>query len=349
MERVVSKNLFNFKLNGQLDADIQEAEAAMAKMGDPIKLMADIGKLPEKEFSKSIRNLCDTFMGMSAKHPILLNGVYSCNHAELKVPTKHDGDYAVPVLVHTPKAIKSKSDKAAIIYAHGGGVVAGSANLYKPYLSSLALDCGVVVFNVDYRLAPETKCPNNVLDFYHVLKYVINNATALGVDPTKIAIGGESGGGYICFGAMILLARNDESNLVKLAIPNIPMVSDYAFTMDAAAMTNEEAAQAQTQQKFWNCVASNMETQKNDPLMFPDKATDEILSKMPPTIVWEAEFDMFITEATRIANRLRAAGRLLELVVIPGIKHASAFNPTFKCLKMEREAYRLAINEYLLQ
>ena len=348
MERVVSKNLFNFKLNGELDDDIQKAEAAMAKMGDPIKMMADIGKLPQKEFTKSIRNLCDTFVGMSAKHPVLLNGLYSCDHTELNVPTKHDGDYAVRVLVHTPKELKSNSNNAAIIYAHGGGVVAGSAKLYKNYLSSLALDCGVVVFNVDYRLAPETKCPNNVLDFYYVLKYVIENASDLGIDPTKIAIGGESGGGYICFGTMILLARNEESHLVKLAIPNIPMVSDYAFTMDPAAMTTEERVQALTQKTFWNCIATDMETQKNDPLLFPDKATDDILSKMPPTIVWECEFDMFITEATRLASRLRAAGRLLELVVIPGIKHASAFNAAFKCFKLEREAYRHAIQEYLL-
>ena len=46
MERVVSKNLFNFKLKGELDDDIQQAEAAMAKMGDPIKLMANLAKLP---------------------------------------------------------------------------------------------------------------------------------------------------------------------------------------------------------------------------------------------------------------------------------------------------------------
>eukprot|EP00091_Calanus_sinicus_P020004 TRINITY_DN5255_c0_g1_i1.p1 TRINITY_DN5255_c0_g1~~TRINITY_DN5255_c0_g1_i1.p1 ORF type:complete len:107 (-),score=28.25 TRINITY_DN5255_c0_g1_i1:81-401(-) len=87
MERVVSKNLFNFKLKGELDDDIQQADAAMAKMGDPIKLMANLAKLPLAEFSKSIRGLCDAFLGMSAKHPRYLTGVYSCNHSELKVDT----------------------------------------------------------------------------------------------------------------------------------------------------------------------------------------------------------------------------------------------------------------------
>ena len=48
-------------------------------------------------------------------------------------------------------------------------------------------------------------------------------------------------------------------------------------------------------------------------------ADDETLEKFPPTIVWENEFDMFLTEATRLANRLRRLGRLLELRVQPGI------------------------------
>ena len=43
------------------------------------------------------------------------------------------------------------------MYAHGGGAVAGKADLYKMYLAHMAFDCGVVVFNVDYRLAPEVR------------------------------------------------------------------------------------------------------------------------------------------------------------------------------------------------
>ena len=58
----------------------------------------------------------------------------------------------------------------------------------------------VVVFNVDYRLAPEAKCPENIKDFYSVLKYVIDNSSTLGVDPARVAIWGESGGGYLTAG-----------------------------------------------------------------------------------------------------------------------------------------------------
>ena len=68
----------------------------------------------------------------------------------------------------------------------------------------MALTCGVVVFNVDYRLAPEARfkhfeppgftfrCPNNVLDFYEAIKYVISNASKFGVDASRIAIAGKT-------------------------------------------------------------------------------------------------------------------------------------------------------------
>ena len=95
------------------------------------------------------------------------------------------------------------TSRPCIIYAHGGGCVGGSADLYRNYLSYMALTCGVVVFNVDYRLAPEARfkhieppdftfrCPNNVLDFYEAIKYVISNASKFGVDASRIAIAGK--------------------------------------------------------------------------------------------------------------------------------------------------------------
>ena len=63
---------------------------------------------------------------------------------------------------------------------------------------------GVVYFNVEYRLAPRTKCPKNALDFYCAVKHIIEIAKEFGVDPNRIAIAGDSGGGYIVMAAMAL-------------------------------------------------------------------------------------------------------------------------------------------------
>ena len=94
-------------------------------------------------------------------------------------------------------------------------------------------------------------------------------------------------------------------------------------------------------------IAHDFEKQKNDPLLFPGKSTKEVLRNMPPTIVWESEFDVFIHEATRLAHRLQDAGRLLEFVVFPGQRHGSNINPQLKCHQMGMDAWKLATKEYL--
>ena len=98
------------------------------------------------------------------------------------------------------------------------------------------------------------RCPNNILDFYEAIKYIIGHAGQLGVDSSRVCIAGESGGGYICSGAMVHLARKGEGHLVKLAIPVIPMLTDYSFT-DKTAMTNAEAENAEGQKKVWRLIA----------------------------------------------------------------------------------------------
>jgi len=353
--RVKSKNLFNFRPRGVIDDDILVFDEEMkVKFNIDAKEMAEmVEKQTEEEFVAQMRVMMDSYLSSSpfSTDPGHIEAYDSCNNTEIRVATSHDGQFNVPVLVHTPKFLADKRDRACIIYAHGGGAIACSAETHSRFLAHMAMDCGIVVFNVDYRLAPETRCPNNVLDFYEVIKYVASNASELGIDPSKIAIAGESGGGYICAGAMVQLALQSESSLVKLAIPVIAMMDDYEFG-NTESMTKVEAEAAASMMKLWKVVGGpEFEAKRKaaDPLLFPAKANAELLAKMPPTIIWEAEFDQFNTMASRFAQKLREAGRLLELVVIPGAKHGSGMSPQFKAYKVERQAWRFAIQEYLIK
>ena len=359
MTRVKSKQLFNFPLTGIYDEDVAAADAEMAKQlqsgnGDEMPDMAKLIELMNQDDPKSnmeyatiIRELMESPVKLIFSLPILEKSMTEVSEKEIKVPTTHDGNFDVPVFVYTPKKFVGDGKKhAAYVYAHGGGCVGLNARLYKSLLCHYAVECNVVVFNVDYRLAPETKCPNNVIDFYEVIKYVHQNAPMLDVDPTKIVIGGESGGGYVCLGSMVMLAQRSETDLVKVAIPAIPMVDDYAFS-NPASMTKEEKENNPGMRKIWKLVSGDFEAQKNDPLLFPGKASDEILEKFPPTIIEESEFDMFITEATRLAYRLRRAGRLLELIVIPGGKHGSSMDPRLKNFKIGIETKKLIFEHYV--
>jgi len=348
MPRVTSKNLFNFRLEGVIDpaVDYDRESTEGWGMNEFDKIMLS----DEHELVKApkAREYTNSILEPMYAEPEAIAATEKCIHTNFVVPPCYGNDFAVPVLVHTPKRIAGQPKNVAIIYAHGGGGVVGTPELYKTPLSIHAEAAGVVIFNVDYRLAPEAKCPKNVLDFYCAIKHIVANAESFGIDPERIAMVGESGGGYICFGTMVMLAQKNEGHLVKLAMPIIPMCSDLCFS-DPNAMPKQERQNAVLLRSFWSMIAEDI-NKRDDPLLFPDKASDELLEKMPPTIVFEVEFDMLITEATRLARRLRNAGRLLELIVIPGYNHDSwemLVSGKVKGSKMYMDAFKLAIEEYL--
>jgi len=355
MPRVVSKHLFNFQLDGLLDNDVaaliqkqkDDADGDLWDMDEWHKLFTS-DEMPEVDRANKLRELTRAPLEAIYSNPDVLARVEKCNHSKFVVPPSYGNDFAVPVLVHTPKRIADQPKKVAVIYAHGGGAVVADAELYKAPCSFHAEAAGVVFFSVDYRLAPEAKAPKGVTDFYCAIKYIVENAESFGIDPDRIAMAGESGGGYICFGAMVMLAQKNEGHLVKMAMPIIPMCSDICFS-DSASMPKEERENAIMMRGFWKMIAQDI-NKRDDPLLFPDKASDELLEKMPPTIVFELEFDMFITEATRLARRLREAGRLLELIIIPGLRHIDwelAVLGTIERSKLYMDTFKQAIDEYL--
>jgi len=361
MEPVQSKHLFNYPLNGVVDDEIlQRQQEAMKKYQDTVEIKeadaSDSGEKPPTqmdglccmEFAGNLRKFIAVTFQQMKDNPTLMEANEKCIHTKFTVPPRDGNDYSVPVLVHTPKRLQSEEGHPAVIYAHGGGAVSGTVEMMQLWLARSADSFGVVYFNVDYRLAPETKCPKNALDFYCAVKHIIEHAKEFGVDPARIAIAGESGGGYIVMATMVMMAQKDEGHLVKLAIPAIPMLDDYHFG-DPKSMTKEERSSCESMKKVWECIAVDIDQQRKngDPLLFPAKADDELLAKMPPTIIWELEFDIYITEATRMARRLRAAGRLLELYIAPGVTHGADIDPDLKISKRIMDDYKLALETYL--
>jgi len=347
-ERVLSKHLFNLTLTGEYDQEVlADLAETMKTKGNVMARIADATKVEDDgtAIAIAVRELCDENFGPMEKNQFFLAKSFLCHQESLTV-SHTEADTEVRVLVHRPKRLKEASP--AIVYMHGGGVVGGTADQMIGHCSHMADISGAVVFNVDYRLAPEVKCPGNIEDVYSVLKYVTANAASLAVDPARVCILGESGGGYLTAALCVMLARKDESHLVKLAVPVIPMLDDYCFT-DPLAMTKEEAGMVPIQKKIWNAIATDLEAQRAscDPLLFPAKTPEDLLVKFPPTVIFEAEFDFYITEATRFATRLRSAGRLLELVVVPGIGHGQAMEPRFKKFDEQTNILEKIMKEYL--
>merc|ERR1719234_519716 len=128
------------------------------------------------------------------------------------------------------------------------------------------------------------------------------------------------------------------------------MMMMMMMMMMMLSMTKEEADMAAVQKRVYNALATDVEAQRasSDPLLFPGKASEELLKKFPPTVIYEVEFDFYITEATRFARRLRTAGRLLELIIVPGLGHGQAMEPKFKKFEEQAKILKTVMKEYLI-
>ena len=135
---------------------------------------------------------------------------------------------AVKVRVYAPTQ-RSTDLLPGLVWMHGGGYVAGTHLMSEPQLQDLVEQVGCVAVSVEYRLAPEHPFPAGLEDCYTALRWLATSAEEWGVDPARIAIGGESAGGGLA-AALALLARDrDEVNVVfQLLI--YPMLDDRFLT-----------------------------------------------------------------------------------------------------------------------
>jgi acetyl esterase/lipase len=144
-------------------------------------------------------------------------------HFEGRTVSDAAGVPDVPVLLYRP--LDRPRNTAALLYLHGGGFIAGSAQDAHPQCARYAKELGLLVVNVDYRLAPETPFPGPLDDAYTALKWLHGHAAELGIDPARIAIAGDSAGAGLAAGLAQLAHDRGE---VKLAFQLLlyPMLDD---------------------------------------------------------------------------------------------------------------------------
>ena len=210
----------------------------------------------------------------------------------------------------------------ALIYVHGGGFVVGSLELYDADCRRIAAEVGAVVFSVDYRLAPEHPFPAGLEDCYATLLWVAERAGQLGVDPDRIAVGGESAGGGLAAG-VALLARDRSGPRLCLQFLGIPELDDRLTTESMRRLGADTPITTIANGEIsWDSYLGKgvRGTDQVSPYAAPARATD--LTGLPPALVTAYELDALRDEGIAYANRLLAAGVATELHVYPGAFHS---------------------------
>ena len=200
--------------------------------------------------------------------------------SEIGGPSFHKGAAVTRCLVHRVKG-KPNTGRKCLVYYHGGGFVAGSPEHHKGLVNRYAVECDVTIVSVAYRLAPENKFPDPVYDAYAGLKWIISNADKLGIDKNRIAIFGESAGGYLTAAVSVLLADNNEGNLVKFQFPQIAVIGDmFLKEQDWSSFAEIEQVHGRGLKANHLNLCEDFQANDTNPLLFPNKASAAQFSKM---------------------------------------------------------------------
>jgi acetyl esterase len=245
--------------------------------------------------------------------------------SDRSVPTP-DGD--VPVRVYVPLGdVGDVGDgdggpRPVLVYLHGGGWTIGSVETHDNTCRSLANGSGAVVVSVDYRLAPEHPYPAALDDCEAAVRWVADNAGDLGVDPARLAIGGDSAGGNLA--AVLAQRLRDGGPTIRFQLLVYPAVD-----MTLAHPSIEENAEGYFLTKgamVWfgtNYLGSAaVDIDRTDPRVSPLLAPPEALAGLPPALVITAEYDPLRDEGEAYAAALRAAGVEATATRYDGVIHA---------------------------
>ncbi len=224
----------------------------------------------------------------------------------------------VRVLVYHPKNVSAAVP--ALLWIHGGGYVIGNADQADLQLKSIVSTIGCAAVSVDYRLAPETPHPGPVEDCYAALKWLHTNASDLGVDAARIAIGGDSAGGGLTASLALLTRDRGEVPLV-LELLIYPMLDDRTVTSAEPHPYTGEYIWTPDANRFGWTALLGQEPGGPNVSPYAAAARAEKLEGLPPTYIGVGTLDLFLEEDMEYARRLIRAGVPTELHVYPGAFH----------------------------
>lgn len=221
----------------------------------------------------------------------------------------------IPGRIYTPKG---NGPFPVLVFFHGGGWVLCDLDTHDPVCRSLANAAECIVVSVDYRLAPEHKFPAAAEDCYAVAQWVMNNASSVGGDSQRVAVGGDSAGGNLST-VVALMARDRGARAPIFQLLIYPATDyhladypSYRENADGYFLTRDDMVW------FWNHYL-NDEADAANPYACPMRATS--LGGLPAALVITAEFDPLRDEGEAYAARLRESEVPTRLVRYDGMIH----------------------------
>jgi len=229
---------------------------------------------------------------------------------DLSIPTR-DGQ-ALPARLYAP----AQDHLPVLLYFHGGGFTIGSVATHDALCRHLSHLAHCAVLSVDYRLAPEHKFPTASNDAWDALQWLAAQAGALGLDGSRLAVGGDSAGGTLAIVSAIE-ARNAGLPLA-LQLLFYPGCAAHQDTPSHKTFAHGFVIEEPHITYFFNHYV-NTPADRDDWRFAPLHAPD--VDGVAPAWIGLAECDPLVDEGVMYADQLRAAGVAVDLEIYRGVVH----------------------------
>ncbi|WP_207781966.1 alpha/beta hydrolase [Phytoactinopolyspora limicola] len=221
----------------------------------------------------------------------------------------------IKVRVYLPE---STGPVPVFVWFHGGGWTIGSADENEVASRAVCNAAGVAVVAVDYRLAPENPFPAAPDDCYAAVSWIAREGSGLGLDSSRIAVGGESAGGNLAT-VVCLMARDRGGPRIRAQVSVCPV---YGHPDDGypsyTSCASGYGMGADAMRFFFEQYAADP-ADLDHPYLLPLRAAN--LDALPPALVMTAEYDVLRDEGEEFARRLERAGVPVELSRYDGQIH----------------------------
>lgn len=210
--------------------------------------------------------------------------------------------------------------RPGILHMHGGGFVAGSADMNEGFCKKMAYDLNAVVVSVDYRLATEAPFPEALEDSYAALLWMSRESKELGIDNSKLAVTGESAGGGLAAELAFLVRDRKEVSLVLQYLTQ-PMLDDRTgVTIDVSPYLGQYVWTRGSNQFGWSTYLHQPAGSASVP--YPAvPARIENLQGLAPCFIVSGALDLLAVENLSYAERLASQGVPTGIHVYPGALH----------------------------
>jgi acetyl esterase len=250
---------------------------------------------------------------------------------------------ALPIRLYRPEGA-AQSRRGVLVYYHGGGWVVGDVASYDKVCRYLAAKSGCIVVSVDYRRAPEHRFPAPLEDALAAFDWVHEHAEALGGDPGKIGVGGDSAGGNMA--AVVSLMARDRNGarpaFQLLIYPAVDLGGDFASHRELGS----SYLLTKPMMDWFRAQYLNSEVEIADWRVSPLKAAS--LANLPPAYVCTAGFDPLRDEGKAYAERLRAEGNSVTYREFDSLIHGFAgFTGTISAAARAMDEIALATKQAL--